>query len=468
MRNSQTEYDLRSQRDLKQIWQSVLGQLELKHSASIINTWFNNTKLEQIDQETAIITCRSPYTKDILQKRYQQTISDYLIKLTQKDLKIKFKIEEQPTKPAKGPLFDQIPSHNSHPSNNISSTTPFPQHNLITRYSFNNFVVGNCNRVAHAAALAVTQQPGNAYNPLFIYGGSGMGKTHLLHAIGNHLVESKLVEKIAYFPVETFLNDFVNAIRFNKTVPFRKKYRENDCLLVDDIQFLGGDKVSTQEEFFHTFNKLYSQTKQIVICSDRPPSEIKQLTTRLVTRFAGGLMVEITPPDFETRLAIIQTKASDLGLELNTETAEFIAQCAGSSIREIEGLILKIRSELLVQDLSPTLGTIKNLLNQNHAPEQVKKRLTPEHIFQLVNEQFGTTMSQLCGRGRKAEIVVPRQIAMYLLRNDLGLNLELIGELIGGRDHTTIMHGSEKISRLLQKKTRPVTEAVRTIRHQLY
>ncbi|MBU1111032.1 chromosomal replication initiator protein DnaA [Patescibacteria group bacterium] len=456
----------KSPQETKQIWQSVLGQIELKHSASIVNTWFNNTHLESINKSSAVISCQSPYTQDVLQKRYNKTIVECLEKSTQKKLDLEFIIQKTKEGPDSGPLFDQTPEEATIGDN--FKTHEEHQHNVNPRFTFENFVVGNCNRVAHAAALAVTSDPGTAYNPLFIHGGSGMGKSHLLHAIGNHLLQNPKCDHLLCFPVETFINDFIDSIRYKKTKEFKKKYRQSDGLLIDDIQFIGGNKISTQEEFFHTFNELYSGNRQIIICSDRPPEEIDQLTKRLVTRFAGGLMVEISPPDFETRLAIIQTKAAVLGMDFNTESAEFVAQCTESSIREIEGILLKIRSETLVRELTPTLGVIKSILIDNNSTKKNKQTMTPELIFRLVNERFGTTMSQLCGRRRKSEIVIPRQIAMYLLRNDLGLNLEHIGDLLGGRDHTTVMHGTDKISSLLKKKKPLICEAVRYIRQEIY
>ncbi len=449
--------------DPKQIWQSVLGQLELKFSPSIVKTWFNQTQLEKIDSNKAVISCPSPYVEELLKKRYQEAIKNCLWQLTKQHYQLQFCLQKTPPTTEQGPLFDQPPRELQ-----TTSTPAPPEHNINPRFTFENFVVGNANRVAHAAALAVTEQPGTAYNPLFIYGQSGLGKTHLLYAIGNRLLENKKVKRVLYFPIETFINDFIDSLRYKNTSHFKRKYRENDCLLIDDIQFLGGDKISTQEEFFHTFNRLYNRSRQIVITSDRPPEEIKRLTQRLVTRFAGGLMVELTPPDYEMRLAIIKTKSANLGLEIDMPTAEFIAQVAGESVREIEGLILRIRSETLARDLPCNLAVVKNIFQQNNLPSKKKPRLTPEYIFQLVNEIYNTTISDLCSRKRRAEIVIPRQVVMYLLRNDLGLKLEHIGDLLGGRDHTTIMHGVEKISKLLQKKDPRVLHAVRQIRHQIY
>jgi len=451
-------------RDLKQIWQSVLGQIELKFSSSIVNTWFNNTKLEELRGKKATISCKTPYAKDVLSKRYQKAIRNFLKQATEKEFNVQFVVQKEKASDAKGPLFDQPPEEmEKGPQKAPSVTEP----NLNPRFTFENFVVGNCNRVAYAAALAVVDQPGTAYNPLFIYGKSGLGKTHLLNAIGNKLLKTGKAKQIRYFPVETFIKDFIESIRYKRTPQFKKAYRNNDCILVDDIQFIGS-KMGTQEEFFHTFNELHNHSKQIVICSDRHPSEIKKLTERLFTRFAGGLMAELGTPDYETRLAIIQTKAANLGLELNTEACDLVAQCAGESVREIEGLVLKIRSESLAQDIAPTPGVVKSILNSNNGRPKKRRRLTPELIFELINEYFNTSMSQICGRKRKKEIVIPRQIAMYLLRNDLGLNLEHIGELLGGRDHTTVLHGTEKISQMMLKKAPIVTSAVRDIRRKLY
>lgn len=452
--------------DPQTLWQIVKDELKITLDSSVLATFFKNTKILETAEDSFTIVCPSSYAQEIIEHRHKNEIKKILEKVTKKNLKLNF-VVKAPKLPSdvSGPLFDRI-TEGAEKTESAESEKLLSRSNLTPNYTFENFVVGSCNRVAHAAALAVVENPGTFYNPLFVYGGTGVGKTHLLYAIGNALLTKNPKIRLRYFPVETFIIDFVNSIRYKTTDKLRKKYRQNDCLLIDDVQFIGGDKKAIQEEFFHTFNQLYNASGQIVISSDRPPSEIDQLADRLVSRFVGGLMVDITPPDFETRLAIVKTKAEILQLGVNNEIAEFIAEITSENIREIEGILLKLRSFVFAQNYPLTLASVKNLLAQKE--KKVQKKLTPEILFNLITEVFDVSISQLCGKKRKKEIVIPRQVAMYLLRNDLEMNFEHIGEILGGRDHTTAMHGVEKIKTLLDNNDHFLCTSIRTIREKLY
>lgn len=451
------------------LWQTVLDELKVTLDSSILATFFKNTKILEIGKNNITIACPSSYAREVIEHRHKNDIRNILKKIIKKNLQLYF-VTETPklSNNISGPLFDQI--HENTPiqkSIEEKDEEPLTQSNVNPSYTFDNFVVGSCNRVAHAAALAVVENPGTFYNPLFIYGGTGVGKTHLLYAIGNSLLKKTPKLRIRYFPIERFINDFVDSIRFKTTDKLRKKYRKNDCLLIDDVQFVGGNKQAIQEEFFHTFNQLYNSFKQIVISSDRPPSEIKQLAQRLVSRFMGGLMVDITKPDFETRLAIIKTKAEIQNLPIDNKIAEFIAETTSENIREIEGIILKLKSYVTAQNYPLTLSSVKNLLFKTGL-KQPSKKLTPETLLNLVTQTFNVSITELCGKKRKKEIVIPRQITMFLLRNDLKMNLEHIGEILGGRDHTTIMHGVKKVEALIEKGDSFLYSHIRTLREEFY
>jgi chromosomal replication initiator protein len=320
--------------------------------------------------------------------------------------------------------------------------------NLRERYTFENFVVGASNRMAHAACLAVAESPAKAYNPLFLYGGVGLGKTHLLNAIGNYCRQSNL--NVLYVSSEEFTNDFIDSLRMHKPQAFREKYRQTDVLLIDDIQFIAG-KEETQGEFFHTFNTLHGQDKQIVITSDRPPKALVTLEDRLRSRFEGGLIADIQPPDFETRVAILRYKAEQAGLLIEEEYIRLIAQRVQSNIRELEGALTRVTAHARISGKPLTAQLIDSLL-ADMVP--TRTQLDPQRILSTVAETFGVPIDRLLERDRSRQAAVPRQIAMFLLREDAGLSLPQIGEFMGGRDHTTIMYGCDKVSEALERDDR--------------
>ena len=324
--------------------------------------------------------------------------------------------------------------------------------NLNPKYTFDTFVVGSNNNLAHAAALAVAESPGEIYNPLFIYGGVGLGKTHLMHAIAHFILKNNPSAKILYVSSETFTNELIDAIR-NKnnitTTEFREKYRNNDVLLIDDIQFIIG-KESTQEEFFHTFNTLYESKKQIIISSDKPPKEIETLEERLRSRFEWGLTVDIQSPDYETRMAILRKKEEMEGYNIDNEVIKYIATNIKSNIRELEGALTKIVALSRLNKCDITLGLAEEALKDIISPN-AQREVTPNLIIQVVSDHFGITPLDISSQKRTKEIVYPRQIVMYLCRNMTETPLQSIGRILGGRDHTTIIHGSEKIAADMNK-----------------
>lgn len=340
--------------------------------------------------------------------------------------------------------------------------TPRPRNQALNpRYIFDTFVVGSGNRLAHAAAQAVVERPARAYNPLFLYGGVGLGKTHLLHAIGNACQERGL--SVLYVSSEEFTNDLINAIRTHTTPAFREKYRSIDVLLIDDIQFIAG-KESTQEEFFHTFNHLHGQDKQIILSSDRPPKSLVTLEERLRSRFEWGLTADIQPPDLETRLAILRSKAERNGRYVPDEILNMIANRVQSNIRELEGALNRV---MAFSELSgmPVTAQMAEMALADFLPPRSDVR--PERVLDLVARSFNTSTEKLLGRDRSREIALPRQIAMYLLREEANVSLPQIGQALGGRDHTTVMYAIEKVSDLLERDDR-LRRRVVEIRRQLY
>ena len=452
------------------LWEQTLASLELELDPAVISTWFKNTHLYETTEDRLIVACSDTYSKNIIHTRYAETIMSTLKRLKGTSVTIEFIVKptKAEPKPVTGPLFDEAPQSaiQSYTSNSIQY---IPNTNLNDTYTLDNYVVGVSNRVVHAAATSIIDTPGTIYNPLFIYGTTGVGKTHLLHAIGNSLHNKNPHFRIIYATTERFVNDLIDHIRQKKEMRnFRDLYRTADVLLIDDIQFLSG-KESSQEEFYHTFNELYQSGRQIVIASDREPSQIDRLADRLVSRFKGGLITMITPPDYETRLAIVTRKAREDGLPLSMPICEYIAEQSNENIRELHGLMLQLKSHAVTRNEPINLALVRSLFNPTDKESVPRKRITAEHVLELVTDQFGTTMKELCGKRRKREVVVPRQLAMFLLRNELGMNLEAIGHILGGRDHTTVMHGCDRIKSSIENDNNThLRSQLLTIRQQLY
>ena len=452
--------------DYQNTWQRILADMQLTLSAGVYKTWFARTVFISGSEDEFLIGCPSKMVVDQLNQKYRSKLEQSALQISGNHIDFRFIIQKVEPQEISSPLFDVLPETES-PIPELSSPQTFAPATTPTllnpQNTFDQFVVGSSNRVAHAAALAITDRPGQSYNPLFLYGGTGVGKTHLVQAIGNALQNHKPPLKVIYCSIENFMNDFIDAIRFNKnTTEFKKKYRSADVLIIDDIQFISG-KESTQEEFFHTFNELHASGRQIILCSDRPPREIAALTDRLTSRFEGGLTVDIAPPDFETRSAIIRAKTDHLGLPLSGEVADYLASLASQNIRAIEGMVLSVKSYALSTNQPITLEAVQGLFAHQQPVAPISRQPNPNEILKVVCETYGVTLKDITGKKRTKNLVDPRQIAMYLLRQDIGLNLQSIGQLLGGRDHTTIMHGIEKVSKLAQtdEQTKSTITALR-------
>ncbi len=414
----------------EEVWQATLGELQLKMTRATFDTWLRGTTFLGYEDGTFVIGVPTAFAKDWLENRLKGLIKRTISSIMGRTVEINFVVQPPPPPKLKEipPLFqDKAKSFAFHPD-----------------YTFENFTVGPGNRLAYNAALAVARGESQGYNPLFIYGGVGLGKTHLLHAIGHYATRN--YRRALYISAEDFTNDFINSIRQKRTGDFRARYRNIDLFLIDDIQFLAG-KEGVQEELFHTFNALHKNQKQIVIASDRPPKTINPLAERLRSRFEGGLVVEIKPPDLQTRMAILKAKACQKGIELSEEVVEFIASKVQSNVRELEGVLNKITAHFHFLGVKPTLETVSLILN-GHLEED--KSLSPEKVIESVAKFFNLSPEDLKSSSRDREVTFARQMAMYLLRDCLSLSFPQIAKLLGGRDHTTVVYGCEKISRLLR------------------
>ena len=436
----------------EQTWQSVLGQLQMEMPRASFDTWVRDTKPVSYQDGMLTVGVRNAYARDWLENRLATTVNRLLFGITSASVDVKFIVSGLEAEQ----VVDEPPPLRTQLETAAVSEQPARNLTINPRYVFETYVVGSGNRLAHAACLAVAEKPARAYNPLFLYGGVGLGKTHLLHAIGNACLQRGL--NILYVSSEEFTNDMIGSIRTHTNQAFREKYRSADVLLVDDIQFIAG-KESTQEEFFHTFNTLHGQDKQIILSSDRPPKSLVTLDERLRSRFEWGLIVDIQPPDLETRLAILRSKAERAGRQISDEILENVARRVQSNIRELEGALNRIIafSDLSGAPLTPSLVEVAlaDLLPQ-------KRNISSSRILEAVATREGIGVADLTGQNRSAKIAIPRQLAMYLLRDLNEISLPQIGELLGGRDHTTVMYGIKKVEQDEKLKKR-----AENIRHDL-
>mgnify|MGYP000386237191 FL=1 len=440
-----------------QAWQAVLGQLQMEMAKATFDTWAKDTNFISFEEGIFIVGVQNAYARDWLESRLTSTVVRILTGIMNRSIEIQFIVQQENTQNIETESEDLpvLPVEEKPVIFNPNSNS------LNPRYSFENFVVGSSNRLAHAASVSVAENPSKSYNPLFLYGGVGLGKTHLLHAIGNACNQGGL--SVLYVSSEEFTNDLITAIRSHKTQAFREKYRRLDVLLIDDIQFIAG-KESTQEEFFHTFNTLHGQNKQIVLSSDRSPKAISTLENRLRSRFEWGLIADIQAPDIETRLAILQSKAERQGRKVPNAILEAIAQRMQSNIRELEGALNRIMAYADLRGIPLTAELIDSAL----ADMMPKRRnLEPDQIVNMVAKTFNISIDQIMDRNRSRQVALPRQIAMYLLREEAHISLPQIGQVLGGRDHTTIMHGCKKIAGLIEHDDRLRSQVV-DIRDRLY
>ncbi|WP_284140669.1 MULTISPECIES: chromosomal replication initiator protein DnaA [unclassified Virgibacillus] len=445
--------------NIGELWTATLELIEQKVSKPSFDTWLKNTKAEKIEGKTLTISAPNEFARDWLEEQYTQLITEMVAEITGSTLMVKFII---PDAAMEKDLFEASPK----PPKQVVAGEEMKKSMLNPKYVFDTFVIGSGNRFAHAASLAVAEAPAKAYNPLFIYGGVGLGKTHLMHAIGHYVRDHNPNAKVVYLTSEKFTNEFINAIMENKTANFRNKYRNVDVLLIDDIQFIAG-KESTQEEFFHTFNALHEENKQIIISSDRPPKEIPTLEDRLRSRFEWGLITDITPPDLETRIAILTKKAKAEGLDIPNEVMLYIANQIDTNIRELEGALIRVvaYSSLVNQDIDAALAAdaLKDII-----PSNKPKVVTIKKIQEVVGEKYNLKLEDFIAKKRTKSIAFPRQIAMYLSRELTDSSLPKIGEEFGGRDHTTVIHAHEKIAKmidsdtLLQKEIEEIKEEIKS------
>lgn len=433
-------------------WKATLGELELQMTKATFNTWLKDARLLTCKDDEYVIGVRNDYAKDWLENRLQDTILRTLTAIVNQAVSIRFVVWSDEIIANPPPVLNTTAEPQSHkrplrPTNgtNGHEAVSMPLNN---RFTFASFVVGTSNRLAHAAALSVSENPGQTYNPLFIYGGVGLGKTHLLHAIGHKCVSDGLT--ICYISSETFTNDLVQSIRNKQMAQFRERYRTPDVLLIDDIQFIAG-KESTQEELFHTFNDLHSQGKQVVLSSDRPPKAMATLEERLQSRFEWGLMADIQLPDTETRKAILQAKAEDHGIDVPDHVIDLIAHHVRNNIRELEGALNKV---IAYAQLSG-MGTVDSDLVTMALADLVRRpeKVTIEQVIGAVCDYYNVSQEALTGTNRSRVIAFPRQMVMYLARTETDNSLPQIGARLGDRDHTTIMYGYEKIASMLETDT---------------
>ena len=482
--------------DPKDIWQKTLHELALQMPATTFETWVRDTSIIGYAEGEFVVGAPHAWARDWLQNRLRKKIKDILNQLTGRSVQVFFEVrpqtQKQPDSPESAPLYASIPLaapetkpaevDPSPPPGSRTPTAPPRRRDTVQtpaaaaatrsdaplqsgvfnpRYTFDSFVVGNHNRLAHAAAQSIVEQPGHRFNPLFVYGGVGLGKTHLLHAIGHAM--SRQGMQVLYCSSEQFTNDLISAIRQQNTEEYRNKYRQVDLLLIDDIQFIGG-KESTQEEFFHTFNHLHAAGRQVVISSDRPPKEIATLEARLRSRFEGGLQADISQPDLETRVAILQSKAQSIDQPVSTDVLMLIAERVESNIRELEGALNRLIIQAPFHDRQLDRSVAEEILD-TLVPQRRPREAAS--VVQIVARHFHLTTEDLLGRSRTKEIANARQLAMYLLREENGLSLINIGEILGGRDHSTVRHGVEKIAQDIERDEGARREVV-ALREKIY
>ncbi|OGL74536.1 hypothetical protein A3C96_01960 [Candidatus Uhrbacteria bacterium RIFCSPHIGHO2_02_FULL_60_10] len=457
-----------------EIWQAVLGELELTLSKANFTTWFKNTYISNFESERVVISVPNTFTKAWLEKKYNPAILKSIQTVSANRVKeIIYKVDIRP--PAKPLIQSQAAVAGG--IGTVTVLAPMTtesgsgkreltgESKINPKYTFESFIVGKGSELAHAAAIAVSQNIGTKYNPLFIYGGVGLGKTHLLQAIGNDLLRASPAARVLYKTCEQFTNDFIHAVRNGRAKEFKDIYRTVDLLLIDDIQFLTG-KDGTQEEFFHTFNALHEANRQVVMTSDRPPKQIPALEHRLISRFEWGMMADISSPDFETRIAILETKCKERNYDIDSEIVRYIATVVQSNVRELEGALNKIIAYHQFKNARPTLEGTKVLLS-SFGPSQAKKNVTPKHIVTTVSAYYDVTAEEMVGKCREKRLAFPRQIIMFLMREEIGSSFPSIGHELGGRDHTTAMHACNKIRGELDNSPK-LRQDIDLIKQRLY
>jgi chromosomal replication initiator protein len=458
------------------LWQAVLGEAEVSLSRGTYYTWFKNTTLLQQTDETLVVGVQNVFIKEQLEKKHLDFLKGILVKNGLKNPQIIFKIHtKQPTEESNATLLSPSPAarqsraqqtmtQSFSPSSAQSFSQGYRQGPSINeRYTFDTFVVGAGNELAFAACQSIAQNPGQKYNPLFLYGGVGIGKTHLIQAVGNAIQAANSTAKILYISTEQFAQEFVTALRFKKIYDFANHYRSCDVLIVDDIQFIAG-KEKMQEEFFHTFNTLYQANKQIIISSDKPPKDIPTLEERLRSRFAWGMSIDMQIPDFETRCAIVQTKAATQHITLADDVVDYLAKNVQTNIRELEGALNQLLAFCEMRNMEPSLSVVSSLMG---AGATRPKHLSAKQVIERTARHFQISIEDITGPKRDKDIVVPRQVAMYMLRSELHLSFPKIARELGRKDHTTAIHSVEKIEQEY-RLDEDLRGAINDIKERLY
>lgn len=456
--------------DTTTLWQTVLGEIELGVSQGNFATWFKNTRLLKIDGDSVVVGAPNVFIKQQLESKFNDTIIQSLENNGIKPAKVEYKILPASSlyrKTDDTPVIlsgrENSGTTSSGADMRTSSLTHSYRHGLNEKYTFDNFIVGSGNELAHAACQAIAQKPGAKYNPLFLYGGVGIGKTHLIQAVGNALLANSRASRVVYVTTEQFVQEFLDAIRYKKNTDFAGYYRGADVLIIDDVQFIAG-KEKTQEEFFHTFNALHQANKQIIISSDTRPKDIPTLTDRLRSRFEWGMAIDMQAPDFETRCVIIQSKAQQHRIQLSHDVVEHLAGSVQNNIRELEGVLNQLVAFCEMRQLEPTLEIAVALLgSQKGRP----RHLTAKQVVERTAKHFSLSVDDLIGPKRDREIVVPRQIAMYIIRSELHLSFPKIAKELGRKDHTTAIHSVDKIEKE-QAYDPEVKAAINTIKEKLH
>jgi chromosomal replication initiator protein len=465
----------------QQVWLAALAEMQGRISRANFETWLRATTLVAVASDTATVAVPNAFAAEQLRMKFNDEIVAAISTIMNRPMVVEYVVAGgaglPPRVPRQKPRPD-VPNRAPAPRAATPDTQESPQpttqqlelapatrHGLNPGYTFETFIVGPSNRLPHAASMAVADKPAQAFNPLFIYGGVGLGKTHLMHAIGHRAIGLRPETQVLYVSSEKFTNDLIKSIMAQRTDQFRERYRSADILMIDDIQFIAG-KEATQEEFFHTFNELYQSGRQIIVSSDKPPKAIPTLEDRLRSRFEGGLIADVQAPDFETRTAILSRKGQSLGVHVSSDVLEYVARKVQSNIRELEGALNKIIA--LAQLYGQPIRMEIAIQALNDADMEARRaQITPDRVIGAVTKHFGVSLTELRGRGRSKEIVLPRQVAMFILREETGTSLVEIGALLGGRDHSTVMHGIEKIEKSLDNDT-ALRQHVSALRETLY
>ena len=432
------------------LWQAVLGEIELSVSRGNYVTWFKNTRILKFKDSILTIGVPNVFVKQQLERKYNQLVLDILAKNKATPNSVEYKIHTDLYNSRRQndeavTLDTKTTTTEASTRNNVSSLSHSYRQGLNERYTFENFIVGSGNELAYAACQAIAQHPGSKYNPLFVYGGVGIGKTHLIQAVGNAIMANKPNTRVVYVSTEQFVQEFIDAVRYKKNTDFAGYYRNADVLIIDDMQFIAG-KDKTQEEFFHTFNALHQANKQVIISSDKPPKDIPTLEERLRSRFEWGMSIDMQNPDFETRCAIVQSKAQALGIVLPSDVVDYLANHIQTNIRELEGALNQLIAFCEMRGLEPDATIVSSLLDSS---KNRPKHLSAHQVVERISKHFQVPMEDLLGPKRDKDIVVPRQVAMYMLRNELHLSFPKIARELGRKDHTTAIHSVEKIEQEL-------------------